>query len=129
MRTLLPEGWPRPSGYANGIEAIGRTIFVAGQIGWDTEGRFPETFVGQLDQTLANTIAVLEAGDAGPENIVRMTWYLTDLDAYRNALADVSAIWKRRIGRVYPAMAVIGVSGLVEREAMIEIETTAVVAD
>ena len=126
MKHLLPEGWPRPSGYSNGILADGRQVHVAGMVGWDTTGQFADGFVGQLEQVLKNTIEVLRAGGAGPEHIVRMTWFVTDLDAYRDNLAEVGRAYRETIGKNFPVMAVIGVKELVEREAMIEIETTAV---
>ncbi len=124
---LLPAGWPRPKGYANGIAASGRMVFVAGQVGWDRQGRFPTDFAGQFHQTLENTLAILAEAGAGPEHVVRMTWYVTDLSAYRAALIDIGRIYRTLMGRHYPAMAVVEVTGLVEPEAMIEIETTAVV--
>ena len=128
MRTLLPEGWPRPKGYANGVEAEGRLVFVAGQIGWTPEGRFEErTFAGQFRQTLENTLAVLAEAGAGPEHVARMTWYVTSKPAYLAALGEIGAIWREAMGRNYPAMAVVEVSALMEDEALIEIETTAVV--
>ena len=126
-RVLLPEGWPRPKGYSNGIEATGRMVFVAGQIGWDTEGRFPDSFAAQFRQTLDNTLAVLAEAGAGPEHIVRMTWYVVDKAEYLAALRDVGAVWRERIGPHYPAMAVVEVKGLIEDAARIEIETTAVI--
>ena len=128
MRHLLPEGWPRPSGYSNGIEADGRQVFVAGMVGWDEAGNFPSTFGEQFEQTLRNTLAVLGEADAGPEHIVRMTWYVTDLDAYRQSLKEIGAAWRDVMGKNFPAMAVVGVSGLVEPDALVEIESTAVVA-
>jgi len=127
VRQLLPPGWPEPRGYANGIEADGRQVFVAGMVGWDEQGRFADGFAGQMKQALENTLAVLGEAGAGPADIVRMTWYVTDLDAYRDNLADVGAAWRETMGRNFPAMAVVGVTGLVERDAMIEIESTAVV--
>lgn len=127
MQALLPEGWDRPSGYSNGIAAEGRFVFVAGQIGWTPDGRFPDGFLAQIDQALANTVAVLRAGGAEPEHVVRMTWYLTDLPAYRASLKELGPIWKKHMGKVFPAMAAVGVTGLVEEAAMIEIETTAVI--
>lgn len=127
MRTLLPDGWPRPKGYANGIEAEGRLIFVAGQIGWTPHGVFEaNTLAGQFAQTLDNTLAVLREADAGPEHITRMTWYITDKRAYLAALAEIGAIWREKIGKHYPAMAVVEVNALIEDAALIEIETTAV---
>ena len=128
MRTLQPQGWPRPRGYSNGIEAEGRMIFVAGQIGWDEEGKFrTHAFAGQFRQVLANTLAVLEEASAGPEHITRMTWFITSRDEYTAALAEIGTAWKELMGRNFPAMSVIIVSGLVEPAAKIEIETTAVI--
>lgn len=128
MKTLLPEGWPRPRGYANGIEADGRLVFVAGQIGWTPEGLFEETtLAGQFRQTLDNTLAVLREAGAGPAHVARMTWYVTDKRAYLAALAEIGAIWRERMGKHYPAMAVVEVKALIEDQALIEIETTAVV--
>jgi enamine deaminase RidA (YjgF/YER057c/UK114 family) len=128
MRVLQPAGWPRPKGYANGIEAEGRMVFVAGQIGWDETGKFQTaSFGGQFRQTLVNTLAVLKEASAGPEHIVRMTWFITSRDEYAASVAEMGAAWKELMGRNYPTMAVIIVAGLVEPEAKIEIETTAVV--
>lgn len=128
MRTLLPEGWPRPKGYANGIEAEGRLIFVAGQIGWTPEGKFEATTLpAQFAQTLDNTLAVLREANAGPEHIARMTWYITNKRAYLASLAEIGAIWREKMGKNYPAMAVVEVKALIEDAALIEIETTAVV--
>jgi len=127
-RVLLPEGWPRPKGYSNGIEATGRMVFVAGQIGWDTEGRFPDGFAAQFRQTIDNTLAVLAEAGAGPEHMVRMTWYVVNKTEYLAALRDIGAVWRERIGPHYPAMAVVEVKGLIEDAARVEIETTAVVA-
>ena len=126
-RVLLPEAWPRPKGYSNGIEASGRLIFVAGQIGWDTTGAFPDGFAAQFRQTIDNTLAVLAEAGAGPEHIVRMTWYVVDKAEYLAALGDIGAAWRERMGAHYPAMAVVEVKGLIEDSARIEIETTAVV--
>ena len=126
MRYLLPEGWPRPSGYSNGIIADGVQVHVAGMIGWNEKGELADTFEGQVEQSLRNTLAVLAEGDAGPEHIVRMTWYVTDLDAYRSKLKEVGAAWRSVIGKHFPAMAVVGVSELVERDALVEIESIAV---
>jgi enamine deaminase RidA (YjgF/YER057c/UK114 family) len=127
-RVLLPEGWPRPKGYSNGVEATGRTVFVAGQIGWTPEGVFVETgFADQFRQTIENTLAVLGEAGAGPEHIVRMTWYVVDKREYLAALREIGAAWRELIGPHYPAMAVVEVKGLIEDAARIEIETTAVV--
>jgi len=128
MRTLLPPGWPRPKGYANGVEADGRLVFVAGQIGWTPEGRFEaRTLPAQFAQTLDNTLAVLREAGAGPEHVARMTWYITDKRAYLASLAELGAVWREKMGKTYPAMAVVEVKALIENEALIEIETTAVV--
>lgn len=124
---LLPEGWPRPRGYVNGIMARGETIYLGGLVGWDTEGRFPDGFVAQVRQVLKNIVAVLDAGGAGPEHIVRMTWYVIDLNGYRNSLAELGAVYREVMGRHYPAMALVEVKGLVEPDALVEIETTAVI--
>jgi enamine deaminase RidA (YjgF/YER057c/UK114 family) len=128
VKALLPPGWPRPSGFSNGISAEGRTIFTAGIIGWDETGTIvAPDLVGQLRQILLNTLAILAEDGAGPEHIVRMTWYVVDVDEYRLGLAEIGAVWKEAIGRHFPAMAVVEVGALVEPRARIEIETTAVV--
>jgi len=126
-RVLLPEGWPRPKGYSNGIAAEGRMVFVAGQIGWTPEGEFPQGFAAQFRQTLENTLAVLAEGGAGPEHIVRMTWFVVDREEYLASLREVGAAWRELIGPHYPAMAVVEVKGLIEAEARLEIETTAMI--
>jgi enamine deaminase RidA (YjgF/YER057c/UK114 family) len=130
MKTLLPPGWPRPKGYSNGVSANGRTIFTAGVIGWDeTERIVAPDLAGQFRQILLNTLAILAEDGAGPEHVVRMTWYVVDLDEYRGSLAEIGAAWRELMGRNYPAMAVVGVMGLVELSARIEIETIAVVPE
>lgn len=126
--SLLPPGWPRPKGYANGIAASGRMIFTAGVVGWDEQECFAaDTIAGQFRQVIENTLAILREGGAGPEHIVRMTWYVTDRDAYVAALPEIGALYRELVGRNYPAMAVVEVARLVEPAALIEIETTAVV--
>jgi enamine deaminase RidA (YjgF/YER057c/UK114 family) len=130
MKTLLPPGWPRPRGYANGISARGRLIFTAGVVGWDEEERFAaQDLVGQFRQILRNTLAILAEGGAGPEHIVRMTWYVTDRSDYIANLREIGAVYRELIGKHYPAMAVVIVAGLVEPAARIEIETTAMVPE
>lgn len=130
MKVLNPPGWPRPKGYSNGMEATGRQIFVAGQIGWDeTETIVSVDFADQFEQVLKNTLAVLAEAGAGPEHIARMTGYITDRQAYLDAAPKLGAIWKALMGKHYPAMAFVIVAGLVEPRALIEIETTAVVPD
>jgi enamine deaminase RidA (YjgF/YER057c/UK114 family) len=130
MRTLLPPGWPRPKGYANGVSATGRIVVTAGIVGWNAEERFEaEDLAGQFRQVLSNMVAILAEDNAGPEHIVRMTCYVTDIAAYRSSLAEIGAAWRELVGRHYPAMAVVGVSALVEPGAKIEIEAMAVVAE
>lgn len=128
MRALLPNGWPRPKGYSNGIVADGQIVFVAGQIGWTPHGVFEQTsFAGQFRQTLDNTLAVLREAGAEPEHIARMTWFITDKRAYLASLAEIGAIWREKIDHHYPAMAVVEVKALIEDAALIEIETTAII--
>lgn len=126
--TLLPPGWPRPRGYANGIAAEGRLVLTGGVIGWDEhECLVGDTLASQFAQVLRNTLAILAEGGAGPAHIVRMTWYITSRDEYLAELPAIGAAWRETIGRHYPAMAVVQVSGLVNAAAKVEIETTAVV--
>lgn len=128
VELLNPEGWPRPSGYSNGTAASGRMVFVAGQVGWHpVKGWESDDFVDQVRQCLENTRAVLEAGGAAPEHIVRMTWYVTDKQEYLANLQAVGAAYREVLGKVYPAMALVQVAALVEDRAKVEIETTAVV--
>ena len=130
MRTLLPPGWPRPRGYANGISARGRTIVTAGVVGWTAEETFEASdLAGQFRQALANIVLILAEDEAGPEHIVRMTCYVTDIDEYRSSLAAIGAAWRDTIGRHFPAMAVVAVTSLVEPAARIEIEATAIVPE
>lgn len=127
-QSLLPPGWKRPRGYANGIAASGRMVFTAGVVGWDEEERFVSAdLAGQFRQVLINTLAILAEGGAGPEHIVRMTWYVTSRDEYLAQIAEIGAAYRELIGRNYPAMAVVQVAALVEAQAKIEIETIAVV--
>jgi enamine deaminase RidA (YjgF/YER057c/UK114 family) len=129
MKHLLPEGWSRPSGYSNGILAEGKQVHVAGMIGWNEKGEFPDGFVEQLAQTLRNTVAVLAEADAGPEHVVRMTWYVKGLDEYRNNLAEIGRTYREIMGKNFPVMAVVGVADLVASKALVEIESTAVIED
>lgn len=127
-QSLLPPGWKRPRGYANGIAASGRTVFTAGVVGWDAEERFvAPDLAGQFRQVLVNTLAILAEGGAGPEHIVRMTWYITSRDEYLAQIGEIGAAYRELIGRNYPAMAVVQVAALVEAQAKVEIETIAVV--
>ena len=127
--TLNPPGWPQPRGYANGVKARGEMVFVGGMIGWDTNGVLPKGFVAQTKQLLENIVAVLKEGGAGPEHVVRMTWYVTDIEQYRNSLPDLGKVYREVMGRNFGAMALVQVVSLVEKDALIEIETTAVVPD
>jgi len=131
MQVLQPPGWPRARGYSNGIAARGRLVFVAGEIGWDpvTERVVSPDFAAQFRQALANIVAILAEAGARPEHIARMTWFITDRDAYLAALREVGQAWRGAIGRHYPAMAVVEVKGLMEADALVEIETTAVIPD
>lgn len=124
---LLPEGWPRPRGFANGILARGEMVFVGGMVGWDANGRFARGFVAQAKQALANIAAVLTEGGAAPDHVVRMTWYVVDMDEYRAALPDLGIVYREIMGTHYPAMALVEVKRLVEPDARLEIEATAVV--
>jgi enamine deaminase RidA (YjgF/YER057c/UK114 family) len=126
---LNPKGWPQPKGYANGVKARGEMVFVGGMVGWDEQQKFPKGFVAQTEQLLKNIVAVLKEGGAGPEHIVRMTWYVTDMDAYRSSLPELGKVYRAVMGRNYSAMALVQVSSLVEPEALLEIETTAVIPD
>ncbi len=127
--TLLPPGWPRPKGYANGVLAKGSMVFVAGIVGWDTDGNFEDEFLGQFRKTLENTVAILAEAGAEPAHITRMTWYLTNRDVYLSNMEAVGQIYKEIMGRVFPAMAVVEVAALMEDKALVEIETTAVIPD
>ena len=128
--TLQPEGWPRPKGYSNGVAVSGRMVFVAGQIGWDEREKVvSDDFAAQFRQVLLNTLAVLKEAGAGAEHIVRMTWFVTSREEYAAAAADLGRAWRELMGRNYPTMSVIIVSGLVEPDAKLEIETTAVLPE
>lgn len=127
---LLPEGWERPKGYANGIAARGTQIFVGGQIGWNAQQQFEsDDFVMQTAQALRNVLAVLHAAHAGPQHMVRMTWYITDRDTYASRLADIGAVYREVMGKHFPAMTCVVVNALVEERALVEIEVTAVLPD
>jgi len=130
MRVLLPPGWPRPRGFANGVTARGRLVFVAGMVGCDASGRFQsDDFAEQARQALRNVVDVLATGDARPEHIVRMTWYVTDMRAYLAAAQTLGCAFRETIGRYDIAMTAVAVSALVEDRAKVEIEVTAVVPD
>jgi enamine deaminase RidA (YjgF/YER057c/UK114 family) len=128
MNILQPPGWARPKGFSNGIACKGTLVFIAGQICWTGEGKWQaRDFAGQFRQALANILAVLKEGNGGPEHIVRLTWYVLDRNEYLNSLNAVGAAYRELMGRHYPTMAVVQVSGLVEPEARLEIEATAVI--
>ena len=127
-RILQPEGWARPRGYANGVSASGRTIHVAGQIGWAAEQQLVlGGLVAQTKQALQNIVVILAEDGARPEHLVRLTWYVTDRAAYRAAAAEIGAVYRDVIGRHFPAMSAVEVSALMEKEAVVEIEATAIV--
>tara|TARA_B100000676_G_C17781197_1_gene682006 strand:+ start:364 stop:810 length:447 start_codon:yes stop_codon:yes gene_type:complete len=128
MEFLNPEGWPRPRGYSNGVSAEGLQVFVAGQVGSTPEGEFAPDFAGQIRLVLEKTVAVLAEAGAGPEHITRMNWYVTDFEKYVEAVKDVGAAYGDIIGKHYPAMTLVEVSRLVYEDALLEIETTAVVS-
>ena len=128
IEILQPQGWPRPKGYSNGMTAHGRQIFVAGQIGWDSEGRFTSpTLAGQVKKALENIMAVLAEADAKPEHVVRLTWYVTSRDEYHAELREIGAAYREVMGKHFPTMSVVQVVALMEKEAKVEIEATAVV--
>jgi enamine deaminase RidA (YjgF/YER057c/UK114 family) len=131
MRTVLqPPGWPRPRGYANGIAAKGTFVFTAGVIGWNAEEKFEHAdLAGQFKQALLNTRGILAEGGARPEDIVRVTCYLTDKREYLAHIVEIGAAWREVYGKVFPCMAVVEVSALVEDAAKVEMETTAVVPE
>jgi enamine deaminase RidA (YjgF/YER057c/UK114 family) len=124
---LQPPGWPQPKGYANGIKARGEFVFVGGMVGWDLDEKFAKGFAAQAKQALQNIRAVLAEGGAGPEHLVRMTWYVVDIDEYRDARRELGAAYRDVLGDNFPAMALVQVGRLFEPEARLEIEATAVV--
>ena len=126
-RTLQPQGWPRPHGYANGMSARGRVIVTGGMIGCDIMENVVEGFVAQVRLALLNIRAVLAEGGAGPEHLVRLTWYVLDMEEYRQSRRELGRVYREVIGAHYPAMAVVGVKELYEPKARVEIEATAVV--
>jgi len=130
MKDLCPPGWPRPKGYSNAMAAHGRIVMTAGVVGWNAQQQFVEkTIVGQFAQTLRNILAILECDGASPKNIARMTCYVTSIDDYLAGAKEISAAWKQIMGPHYPAMALVEVVRLVEPEAKIEIEATAVIPE
>ena len=130
MKTLHPPGWTPAKGYANGIAARGTHIFVGGQIGWNAQQVFEsDDFIAQTAQTLKNIVAVLAEAGAGPEHMVRMTWYILDREEYNARLKELGAVYRELIGKNFPAMSCVQVAGLMEARAKVEIEVTAVLPD
>lgn len=128
-QVIQPEGWARPRGYSNGIVATGKVLFIGGMVGWDPRAdtpTFPQGFPAQFEQALANVVEVLKAAGGRPEQLTRLTVYVTDKQAYLASLKDCGAAWKKHVGRHYPAMALVQVVALVEDQALVEIEATAV---
>jgi enamine deaminase RidA (YjgF/YER057c/UK114 family) len=128
MRVLQPPDWAPAKGYANGIAARGTLVFVAGQIGWNSQQQFEtDDFIGQCRQALANIVAVLREAGAGPEHVARMTWYITDRDEYVARLKELGVVYREIMGRNFPVMTCVEVSRLVESRAKVEIEVTAII--
>ena len=129
-RLLQPSGWPRPRGYANGVSAQGRMVFVAGQIGWDEHGRLAgEDLVSQTRQALRNIATILAEDGGRPEHLVRLTWFIVDRDEYLASTVALGEAYRGVVGAHYPAMSVVEVTALMEAGAVVEIEATAVVPD
>ncbi|MDN6883289.1 RidA family protein [Variovorax sp. CAN2819] len=129
-KLLQPEGWLPPKGYANGVAARGTMLFVGGQIGWNAQQQFEsDDFIDQCGLALRNIVEVLRAGGAGPEHMVRMTWYVTDRDEYSRRLGELGPVYRDAMGRNFPAMTCVQVAALVEHRAKVEIEVTAVIPD
>jgi enamine deaminase RidA (YjgF/YER057c/UK114 family) len=127
LQVLQPSGWPQPKGYANGIMAEGRLVVTGGVVGWDVAGRFADGFVAQVRQTLENIVAILAEGGARPDHLVRLTWYVVDMDEYVSNLRALGKAYREVLGTHYPSMALVQVVRLVEPSARVEIEATAVV--
>lgn len=126
IEVVQPAGWPAPRGYVNGVITQGRTLHIAGQIGWNAEGAFAsDALEEQFATALDNVIAVVRAAGGEPSDVVRMTVYVTDLDAYRQGVKLIGRAWRERFGKHFPAMALVGVAGLVEPRAKVEIEAVA----
>lgn len=126
LTRLQPPGWPQPKGYANGFLGEGRLVIIGGQVGWDAQGRFATGFVGQVRQALENILAVLAEAGGTPEHIARLTWFVTDITEYRASLAELGPAYRAVMGRHFPAMTLVQVGALVEEEARVEIEATAI---
>ncbi len=127
-KVVQPADWKPAKGYANGVVAEGKTLYLGGQIGWNADQQFEaDTFIGQLEQVLRNIVAVLEAAGSGPSHLVRLTWYVTDKTEYVRSQRQVGEVYRNVIGRHFPAMTMVVVDGLVEDQALVEIEATAVI--
>jgi enamine deaminase RidA (YjgF/YER057c/UK114 family) len=126
LQVLQPSGWPQPKGYANGMMADGRLVVTGGVVGWDVAGRFADGFVAQVRQTLENIVAILAEGGARPDHLVRLTWYVVDMDEYVSNLRALGKAYREVMGTHYPSMALVQVVRLVEPSARVEIEATAV---
>jgi enamine deaminase RidA (YjgF/YER057c/UK114 family) len=126
LTILQPPGWPAPRGYSNGIAGTGRFAMIAGQVGWDEHGNFPKDFVAQAAQALRNVLAVVREAGGDPEHVARLTWFVVDVEDYRSSLAGIGRAYRDTFGRWYPAMTLVQVAALVEREALVEIEATAI---
>jgi enamine deaminase RidA (YjgF/YER057c/UK114 family) len=130
MQILQPPQWKRPKGYANGVLSRGTVIHLAGQVGWNEhEHLVSENFAVQVEQALTNIVAILGEADAGPQHLTRMTWFVVARDEYLAQQAEIGAAYRRVIGRHFPAMSVIGIAGLIEKGAKVEIEATAIIPD
>lgn len=130
MEILQPSNWPRPKGYSHGVAAKGTQVFLSGVVGWNAQGEFAGTgFAAQAHQALLNIVTILDEAKAKPEHIVRMTWYVCDKDEYAAATKEIGTAYREIIGRHYPAMTVVEVAGLIEPQARLEIEVTAVVPE
>jgi enamine deaminase RidA (YjgF/YER057c/UK114 family) len=130
IEVLQPRGWARPRGYSNGVAARGRQIYVAGQIGWDGNGRFASPrMADQVRQALLNIVAILAEAGGAPKHVVRLTWYVTSREEYYEQLADIGAAYRAVMGKNFPAMSVVQVVALMEKEARVEIEATAVLPE
>ncbi|MDF0495964.1 RidA family protein [Bradyrhizobium yuanmingense] len=127
LQLLQPSGWPQPKGYANGVMAEGRLIVTGGVVGWDAAGRFADGLVAQVRQTLENIVAILAEGGARPDHLVRLTWYVVDMDEYVSNLKALGKVYREVIGAHYPSMALVQIVRLVEPSSRVEIEATAVV--
>ncbi len=126
---LQPPGWPAPRGYSNGIAGAGRMVMIGGQVGWDADGRFPDGFVAQAGQALRNILTVLQEAGGGPQHLARLTWYVLDVAEYRASLPALGAAYRNALGRWYPAMTLVQVEALVEPDARVEIEATAILPE